>query len=223
VYWRAWKGRLYASGWPRRRGTPKSALQLAWVTQFSTLARVTPYVSAYERNNAVIWTADTQWYWRDVIHSAAIGKLFMDEGAVRITTSTAHVSRSSTEALTNGVSKALTPNTKEWDNANWWSATSNPERLKAQTAGLYLVGANAFWDGALNTNMALWLDKNGTTEIANSTDRGGGAFVGRLSVVSIVYLLTNDYVRALALTNSAGRTIQLHDFWIVAITPEGVT
>jgi len=223
VYWRQWKGRLYASGWPARRGRPKSALQLAWVTQFSTIARITPTVSAYERNNAVIWTSQTQWYWRDVIHSAMIGKLILDPGEVRITTPTASVYRNAAQNLTAGVWTVLTPDAKQWDNYNWWSATSHPERLTATTAGLYQVTVNVDFQNSTQGFKGISLDKNGVWTGFGQSNRPSANTATQIVMSALIYLLPGDYVVALCNHQNAGGNARLAAFQILAITPEAVT
>jgi len=222
IHWREWKGRLYASAWPTSRGTPTSPLQRAWVDQFRDLAGITSKVHPIERINAEIWTKGTSWYWRDVIHSAMIGKLIGEDGGIRITTPTVLVSRNTTQAMTQAAYTYYLPNTKAWDNYTWWSPTINPSRLTAKVPGLYLLGCCANNSPAKIAYRQIELVRNRTEILVYEGDSDAVAGAPIFSLVTVAYLLANDYVEARLYQSAAGASSQLLNLWAVAITPEGI-
>lgn len=222
IHFNQFKGKLYAAKWPRRRGKKKTALQQAWVDQFTQIAKTTPTMHPIEYNNAVEWAGKTGFYWRDVLHRAMIGKLIMDEGAFRITTPTAYLYRTTSQALTNGVALTLTPNAKRWDNYTFWDQTSNPTQITIKEPALYLVGAQVGFSANSTGARLVRLKLNGTTDIAFD-ERGSGVNNSlHINIGSIWYFERGDYMTLTAQANASGVTCAIESWYILAITPEAL-
>lgn len=222
MHYRVWKGLPYVSKWPVARGKKKTELQQAWVDQFSSIARITPTMHPIESNNAKLWAGTTGFYWRDVLHRALIGKLFMDDGAVRVTTPTALVYSTIPQALTINVTTALQANAKRWDNYTWWASSPTPTRLTAKEPGLYLIGTWVTYPSDTTNWCEVSIRVNGTTFITTVNQRPGSTIKQAFAPTTIFYLEKGDYVEVTAFCSASGETAQLNSFWILAITPENV-
>jgi len=218
----SWKGRPLIRKWPKQRGPVRSPLQKLWTDRFALLARELKSVDPITLSVAQNMSLGTGWYYRDVLETAAYGKLIRYQDEPRVTTPTVHVSRSTAESMVANIAKRLTPNQFTWDNNVFWSSTVQPARLTVKAPGLYLCGANVFGEVSANVRRGIWMTVNDSIEIANSQFSGGVADIWRQSVTGIYYFHANDFLTLWAATSSSAQTARLHDFWMVAITPEGL-
>jgi len=219
---KSWKGRPYASKWPKARGHPTSPVVKAWVAHFAYVACLSKIPDPNTFNYATELSKGTGWYYRDVLASAAVGKLYQFPGYKRVTTPTASVHRTSSEALTANVRKVLTPNETQWDNNSFWSPSVNPTRLTMRSSGLYLVGA--------------WIKLSGSTSGYQRGDivvNGGSAIAQPYlpsttnNTADLVFMVpwlfnTNDYIEAGIITGNSGKSAQLMQLWVIGMIPEMV-
>jgi len=222
VYMRQHQGQVILQKWPKRRGRPTSERQQAWVDQFSAIAKVSKNPPADQLDDLEEMARGTGWFWRDIITRAAYGKLIVYPGQVRVSVPTARVSRSTSESLTNGVGKYLTPNTMVWDNNSWWSASSNPSRLTVHTSGLYLISAQIQYNGITAGRRDLGIVRNRTDWVAETWQTVANNSGVMLNAMALYYLEAGEYVEVWAFCNVASVTAQLRNFCIIGITPEVV-
>ncbi len=71
------RGVLRVRKWPRKRGTPKSALQLWWIDWFRQANYLAKYVDAASARRAIEITANSGMYPRDVLLAAMRGRLYI--------------------------------------------------------------------------------------------------------------------------------------------------
>jgi len=217
---KSWKGRPYASRYPSLSNVNPTALQRAWVDHFSCVAWISKIPDPRTFDLAKKLTKDTGWYYRDVIASGAVGKLYQVEGVSRITTPTVMLHRTAGEALSAGVAKVLTPNVMDWDNNRFWNASSNPSRITIRAGGLYLLGAQGLFSTATSNYRILNIRLNGTTNISDSMQVLNGNFQVWQQNQSIWYFNPNDYIELLATSGAAGVSCTINHFWMVGITAE---
>lgn len=98
----------------------------------------------------------------------------------------------------------ITFNTEIWDTDNTHSTVTNTSRLTANTAGLYDIDANIYFDVNATGARAVILRVNGTTFIAfNQVQATATASYATLLSASTKYRLeVGDYVEVLAFQNS---------------------
>lgn len=220
---KTWKGRPYVSKWPAPRGNKKSKVQAAWQAHFAYVSCLSKIPDPRTFDSAVALAKGTGWYYRDVVASAAVGKLWRSESGLRIVTPTAQVHRTVAEALTSGVDKTLTPTVMDWDNNVFWSASINPTRLTFRSAGLYLVGAEVAWNSVTLGRRNCTIKKNGTTFVAVNSLVPGSAQAVSTEVQRLVPFQAGDYIECVVSANVASVTALLSALWVMAITPEQVT
>jgi len=217
-----WKGRPYVASWPRRRGTPKSRLQMAWVNHFSCLARLSKTPDPQTLANATAVAKDSGWYYRDIIESAANGKLWRYRGEIKVTTPTARVLKLASEPVAGD--NALHPLTADaiiWDNNVFWDA-ANPTRLSIRSAGLYLMGGNVTWTAVSGGYRVAQIRLNGSTFVAQTTPLIPSAITPAQETMSLYYLSVGDYIELCVQTGTAGLNARMLGFWLVGITPEAI-
>lgn len=71
------RGVLRVRKWPRKRGTPKSALQRWWNDWFRQANKLAKYASGYDQARAIEITKDSGMYPRDVMLAAMRGRLYI--------------------------------------------------------------------------------------------------------------------------------------------------
>ncbi len=163
----------------------------------------------------------TGWYYRDVLESAAYGKLIRFQGEVRVRTPTCDLTRLTDFQLLANTFNYVPMTAEVWDNNVFWSATVNPTRMTMRSAGLYLIMATVM----LNTTNAGFFA--GELYVNNTTFIGGNRIPKNnqgtyLNVVGMYYFHANDYVE-LRVFNSANTTqFRVPTFSCVAITPEAL-
>ncbi len=70
------RGVLRIRKWPKKRGTPKSALQLWWIDWFRQANKLAKYADAMSMRLAIKYTAGTGIYPRDLLLKAMRGRLY---------------------------------------------------------------------------------------------------------------------------------------------------
>lgn len=247
IHWRRNKGgELYASAWPPLRGKKKTPLQQQWVDEFKFLASAPKLADACALDSATELAKDTGYFWRDVISSALSGKLLHYigaeennaplpmlyaqqvnkhyEGAPRVTTPSARVHMSASQACTQNVATTLIPDVKDWDNNVFWSATVHPERLTAKASGLYLILASMLMTPNAESGLAIRIMLNGSTVVARTdvATRTAATQQPEYGLIGLYYLNAGDYLTFDANYSSSGCTGQLRHFSVVGITPEAI-
>jgi len=225
-------GLIIAQSWPRPRGHAQSPRQQAWINRFACLARMRKSPFPQELDAANMWAQlgnalyandpnGGLWYYRDVLESAAYGKLIRYQGQVRVTTPTASVKRATNQSVAGGAFVAMQPTAIDWDNNRFWDSTVNPTRLTVRSPGLYLVMATI----NLQTNNAgvfsCELAKNGGASFAGSKIPKNNTFTFA-NAVGLMYFNANDYVECKVFNSANTTNFQLLSFQIVAITPEAI-
>ena len=200
----------------------QSAAERSWVLHFACTARYSKYPAPSEFDDLVSDAGDTGWYPRDMLHSAAAGKLIRECNKAKMTTPTARVTRSTYQALTSGVPLYLIADTKVWDNNVFWNMDNDQSRLTVRSCGLYLCHATALYTGISGGRRELFLDVNRTDEIVGDRQVTPNTNLVEQSVDTIWYFNENDYLEARAVANASGVQVQLRSLWILAITPEAI-
>jgi len=206
------------------RANPKphkvSRPEKSWQYDFGCIARHSKMPAPLEFDDSVNDTNDTGWYYRDIFHSAASGKLIRDCGKAKMTTPTARVSRATAQNVPNGSDFLLTPDTKIWDNNVFWNPLAQSDRLTIRSCGLYLAAASLYYNGISGGNRQLILKVNATDVILRESSAQPNTELKRFSASTIWYFNEDDYLQAYAFANTNNVTCQLAALWILAITPE---
>jgi len=213
---------VYVRALPKFKKGWQSPNQRAWVEAFSTTARASKTPAPTEMSAATDLAKGTLWYYRDVLQTAMYGKLFRFNHEEPVKTPTVEVYRTTTEAMTTGIEKILTPQAALWDNNVFWSATSNPTRLTVKSAGLYLIGAQVEIRPETDGSRLVRLRYDGSTYGAAVTAKTGTDFPAWMSVLEPHYFHPNEYVELAALVIGTGQTTKINTFWALAITPEAL-
>jgi len=216
-----WRGDI-VSVQKNPRSHPKSKAEAAWICAFSGIARYTKRPTPQDFNEASAAVSDTGWYYRDMIHTAMAGKLLLGCEGLKITTPTVKVKELAAETLTSGVAKALTPDTKVWDNNYFWEPILHPTRLYFRSCGVYAVGARVDYTAVSGSYRTTFLRKNGTETIAVTRVPVPTSQTAHTNVFGLFYFDELDYIECMAQTNQAGVNGTLMEFWAMAITPEQV-
>lgn len=226
-------GESIAQAWPAPRGRPQSELQAAWTERFALLARNRKSPHPGELEAAQMWArlgnelyaGDPNgglWYYRDVLETAAYGKLNRYQDEKRVTTPTVRATRLSNESINAGIFEFINMTAIDWDNNGFWSSTINPSRLMVKAPGLYLIGATASLETA-NAGFfscEIWYNRTSLVAANRIPKNGIDTFA---SCVGVQYFNVGDYVEV-GIFNSANTTnYQVPNFWMVAITPEALT
>lgn len=218
-----WKGKVVAQAWPKPRGKPTSALQLAWVQKFTRVNQATKLAEPCSVGIASCLTPNTGWYYRDMLATAMYGKLINDFGEPKIKTPTASVNMASSAVLLANVLTFLEPTVSLWDNNVVWNPTL-PRRLTALSAGLYLMSFSVVFAGAIATvgEMRVNIRTNGAN-VDNQNFRTQQSANGRtVSGHFLVYAHAGDYYEILAQFVPLNCTARICFWQMVAITPENL-
>jgi hypothetical protein len=115
------------------------------------------------------------------------------------------VATSTTQSIPNSTLTALTYATGDevFNTDTNHSGTTNPSRLTATTAGVYLVCASATWAAGINDRL-IQLKQDGTTALASSEISSGNTFGDDSSVCTVVKLAATHYVEVYVEQNSGG-------------------
>jgi hypothetical protein len=105
--------------------------------------------------------------------------------------------------ILSGVVTAVTFNQARFDTDSCWDPT-NPTRLTANTAGVYVAYTSLAWWGNVNGARAIYLRQNGTLIRAQSTGEINGLYGGTevLNCACVTYLDNGDYLEAVGWQNS---------------------
>lgn len=144
------------------------------------------------------------------------------QGIIRVTTPTASVWRTTPEALTNSISKNLTPDSVDWDTNFFWNPDLNPSRLTARVSGLYLLSASVRFSAVTGSQRIVRFEVNGTPLRMIAREAQSSAVQQDMNIAQLWYLDATSYVECHVNANSNGVTAQLLAFQIVGITPEAI-
>jgi len=219
---RASRGQIIVQAWPKKRGKNISPVQRAWVNHFSCIANNFKDPEPRQRDFAEQHKGGARWFVRDFFYAAAAGKLIGIRGEERITTPTASLTKLASAAAVNGTDTVITPTAHEWDNNQFWSNTVNPSRMTIRSAGLYLIGMELQFTAVAGGSRRAWLRLNGTTFFLRDEVPGTSSGAQQIGAARPYYFHAGDYVECGYFQNSAGVSLQMNSFWIVAITPESV-
>jgi len=226
------RGEVVVQKWPRLRGGYQSERQRAWGERFSCLARAlsSPFPQALQ--DAEGWAkgqdatyggpkAPTGWYYRDVLETAAYGKLIRYQGEVRVRTPTVRAERPAALTVTANTVTTLSPSQVEWDNNSFWNASVNPNRITIKSPGLYAIGAVVERTTGGTSRQAVFLQDQAGVTIAASMPSPVTA-PAWVSLSTIHYFHANEWfdLKVYLLTGSS--TWKILSLWAVAITPEAL-
>jgi len=226
------RGEIVVQKWPRPRHHTQSPLQQAWTDRFSCLARELKSPFPWMLDDATGWAkgqeakyggpkGPTGWYYRDVLESAAYGKLIRFQGEVRVRTPTVKVTRTATQSLAANTETKLQPSAEVWDNNNFWSASVNPTRITFKSPGLYAVGAAIErTTGGTSRSFIALKDQAGNVIAIQMVDGQTAPVWNSLS--SVYYFHANEYMELSAYLLTGTSTWKILNLWAVAITPEAL-
>jgi len=237
-------GTAVVRSWPRYKIKVTSELEQAQRDDFARGAHLSNLQWACSQEQARALTPHSGFVPRDVLTVAYYGKfihnlgenehseelplLFREppshlyEGAPRVITPTARVRKAGTIAAVAGSFVNVIPDTKDWDNNNFWSSTTNPGRLTFRSQGLYVIHLQMHGPAVTSAEMFAQIrDKNGN-QIAGNHDSGNSNFQPSIDCFRLIYANAGDWfdARLAALPNGAAYTLDA--FEAVAITPETV-
>jgi hypothetical protein len=117
-----------------------------------------------------------------------------------------HVTRTGNQGVLHDTGTPLNFNSERYDTASMHSNASNLNRLTAPVTGIYEVTANIMWAAGPFGFRSLYLQRNGTTLLADETEEAGSAPAGAVSqiVSTEVRLTAGQYVEAEVFQNSGG-------------------
>ena len=118
----------------------------------------------------------------------------------------ARVHRTASQSIPNDTLTALVFDTgnsaEDFDTDTMHSPSTNPSRLTATTAGVYIVCAAVTWTAAASTDELLQLEQGGSTVLASNTISSGNHYGDVASVCAVAKLAAADYVEAFVQQNS---------------------
>jgi hypothetical protein len=118
------------------------------------------------------------------------------------------VHRTANQTIANSSLTALTFDTgnatEDFDTDTMHSLSTNPSRLTATTAGVYVICASATFTAAAATDDLLQLKQGGSTVLASTAISSGNNWGDVTSVCAIAKLAAADYVEAYVEQNSGG-------------------
>jgi len=216
------RGRVVVQKWPRRRGRNQSQLQKAWTDAFSDRARNLKAPSGRQLTAASDLARGSGWYYRDVLETAAYGKLITDGDEYRVTTPTCAFFQPTSAVIPQNVSTPLETAMQYWDN-NAFRDPANLTRAVCKSAGLYLITAVVNWTTLVGTTAHQQrLRVNGTTVVAEIDTPGTTTLPYRQNLQAIWYFHANDYVEVCVQKNNLNNQVRLDLFQLVGITPEAL-
>jgi len=223
IHYKAHRGQIVAQKWPRKRGSPTSPLQAAWVQRFKTYAQASKTPIPEDFCTASQLAKGTGWYYRDVLERAMSGKLFRDEGEVKITTPTVSVSYSLTQGLPGSPPLLLLIDTVQWDNNVFWDPL-NPSRLTVLTTGLYLVMSTVRFDTIVSGERYLFqqIKLNGGDFVMSHSIASDSSHIWDNQFVGLWYFNANDYIEVYANRGGGTGNGHLSNLTLLAITPESI-
>jgi len=218
----SYKSTIYVRARPKPVKKPLSPNRQAWVDNFKLIARLSKTPDPRAFNEATALAKGTNWYYRDVLETAMSGKLIRYEDEVRVTTPTARLERTATQAITLNTDTPIDMDGVVWDNNAFWDSGSNPSRITVRSPGLYLLGGNLYYqDTTASGHRLAFLRVNGSVQIANVSLLVNANLTKQLDVIGLYYFHANDYVELCA-RSSVNSVVVALNFWAVAITPEAL-
>lgn len=112
------------------------------------------------------------------------------------------------QSMSNGATVTFTLDAENYDTDGFHSNTTNNSRITIPTGktGYYLITAIAtYQNGGTSGQRDLYIQKNGTTPLANVVDAKYANFLG-MSISDIQYLSAGDYVEMLGYQDSGTTT-----------------
>lgn len=217
-----YRGSTVASEWPRARGHPSAVRQKAWVDHFSCLASASKLMDPRTYDMANDLAHGTGWFYRDVFTSAAHNKLVRQNGALRVTTPTCYVERTSVEALAANISEEVTFESERWNNNQFWTVGTTPKRVIVRAGGLYLIGARGnFNNQASDGSRAISIRVNGSQTVSTVRNQDIANQDIILETSTIWPFDPDDYFEVQVVSTIA-TDLNNCQAWAVAITPEAV-
>jgi len=112
------------------------------------------------------------------------------------------------QSMSNGATVTFTLDAENYDTDGFHSTTVNNSRITIPSgkAGYYLItGIATYQNGGTSGQRDFWIQKNGTTDLANVVDAKTANFLG-MSISDIQYLSVGDYIQMLGYQDSGSTT-----------------
>jgi len=217
-----WRGQVIAKAWPRPRGKPKSQNQQAWVNRFSQMACISALADPAARDYADRTSEGTLWFWRDLVTKAMLGQFLRSEGEARVTTPTFKLTRLVSMNVLNQTDTDLPPTAEVWDTNNFWNPGSPTTHVIVRAPGLYLVGANIYWNANATQQRTLKIMVNGL-QYDIIVQPNTSSSLTYQNIVTLAYFHANDQVKVQVRQNSGATVpVAMPAFWMMAISPETI-
>jgi len=217
------RGLVVLRAWPRKRGPRKTALQQAWVNKFKSVALAVKTPTPQDLELSQLWAKGTGWYYRDVLTTAAYGKLFRVKGETRIQTPTCFLTGTAYTSCPSSTPTPLPLSDFDWNNNDFWAVSPNPTRITFRAAGLYMYHAGVQFNGAGQARNCIVNPRlNGSEFINQNNLRNWLADQAITPTTDVWYFHAGDYLEILASVGGLACTAKLSRFWALAITPESL-
>ena len=146
--------------------------------------------------------ADTQ-----ITNSATTGALLIGSGSGTAAWGTpdgARVYRTTAQSLSNNTETPISFDGERYDNGGLHEGVTNPSRLTAQKAGVYVISGHLSFASNTTGTRAVWIKLNGNTYIAKQRLNANAPDYPEFSITTIYHLVATDYVELTAMQDSGG-------------------
>lgn len=169
------------------------------------------------------WTTPTTWTSGQTVTAATLNTQLRDNLTFAATAKAVSLGRTSTLSVPNASWTAVPWQVADFETVETWTSGSNPDRLKPQVAGYYLVTFKTWWTAAASGYYAAKVMLNGATNL-HTDKRAAGGLTTPCWVHGLVHLNgTTDYLTchayqtsgsALDLTITPGEETSVSLAWV---------
>jgi hypothetical protein len=143
----------------------------------------------------------------EITNAATAGQVLVGSGAGTAAWGTpdgARVYNNADESIANLTETALTFNTERYDNGGLHEGVTNPSRLTAQKAGVYVISVSIRWEANATGSRSLKIVIKGADSIAHDRRLNLGTAYVEQTVTTVYHLAAADYVEAFVMQDSGG-------------------
>lgn len=116
----------------------------------------------------------------------------------------ARVTHGSNQSIANATDTVLAFSTEDFDTDNIHDNSTDNSRLRAATAGKYIITGSLSWAANAIGTRKIWIRLNGTAKVAESNTNAAGSGESADSIAMILDLNATDYVELVVRQTSGG-------------------